>query len=174
MADETDVSANQRSRAPTRRDVLLAGGATAVAAAHAAAAEQPRAAPATEMEMPVSSADEFAAAYGFSPAVRAGGLLFSSGQVGFDRDGTAPTDPERQYRLAFAALGEVLKANGCSAADLVELLTFHTSYPQHMEIFMKVKAGFLGGARPTWTAIGVAALGTPTTLVEIKAVARAA
>lgn len=137
-------------------------------------ADEPRAASATEKETPMSSYDEFAATYGFSPALRAGGLLFCSGQVGFDQDGTMPADPEKQYRLAFAGLGEVLKTNGCNPADLVELLTFHTSYPEHMETFMKVKAEFLGGAKPTWTAIGVAALGTPTTLVEIKAVARAA
>src|SRR5262245_21718268 len=115
------------------------------------------------------SNQDLAATYGFAPALRDRGLLFCSGQVGLDQDGTAPTDPERQYRLAFGALGELLRAEGCSPADLVELMTFHTSYPDHMDIFMKVKAEFLGGALPTWTAIGVAALGMPTTLVEIKA-----
>jgi enamine deaminase RidA (YjgF/YER057c/UK114 family) len=118
--------------------------------------------------------DQMAAMYGFSPAVRAGGLLFCSGYFGSEPDGTVPTDPERQYRLAFAGLGGVLKAEGCRPADLVELVTYHTSYPSHMDVFMQVKAEFLGGARPAWTAIGVAALGTPETLVEIRAVARTA
>lgn len=120
----------------------------------------------------MSNPDELASAYGFSPAMRAGGLLFCAGQVGFERDGTVPTDPEWQYRLAFAALGKVLQDNGCSPADLVDLITFHTGYPAHMDVFMKVKSEFLGSAMPPWTAIGVAALGTPATLVELKAVAR--
>lgn len=54
----------------------------------------------------MSTYDEFAAAYGFSPAMRAGGLLFCSGQVGFAQDGTMPTHPEKQYRLAFTVDGE--------------------------------------------------------------------
>lgn len=133
--------------------------------------EQPGTARTTE-EMTMSNPDELASAYGFSAAMRAGELLFCAGQVGFDHDGTVPTDPERQYRLAFAALGEVLKANGCGPADLVDLITFHKDYPAHMDIFMKLRSEFLDGATPPWTAIGVAALGTPETLVELKAVAR--
>ena len=108
-----------------------------------------------------------------SDAVTAGGLVFVSGQVGFDENGNYPADPEQQYRLAFAAVDEVLKKAGLSRSDLVELVTFHTNYPQHMDVFMAVKKQFLNGVRPTWTAIGVAALGHPGALVEIKATARA-
>ncbi len=111
--------------------------------------------------------------YGYSDAVAAGGLVFFSGQVGFDENGKLPADPEQQYRLAFAAVDEVLKKAGLSRSDLVELLTFHTNYPQHMDVFMKAKKEFLNGVKPTWTAVGVAALGQPGTLVEIKATARA-
>lgn len=111
--------------------------------------------------------------FGYSDAVRAGDLWFLSGQVGLEPDGTPPADPERQYRLAFAALLEVLTTQGCIAADVVDLMTYHVDYPRHMPEFMKVKAEFQGDARPAWTAVGVAALGMPGTLVEIKAVARA-
>lgn len=111
--------------------------------------------------------------YDYSDAVTAGGLVFVSGQVGFDENGNYPADPEQQYRLAFAAVDEVLKKAGLSRSDLVELVTFHTNYPQHMDVFMAVKKQFLNGVRPTWTAIGVAALGHPGALVEIKATARA-
>jgi enamine deaminase RidA (YjgF/YER057c/UK114 family) len=120
-----------------------------------------------------NSAAALAEAYGFSQSVRAGGLVFFSGQVGMEPSGSVPEDPEAQYRLAFAALRGALAAEGLTPAHLVELLTFHTSFPGHMDVFMKVKADFLNGTRPTWTAIGVAALATPGTLVEIKATARA-
>ena len=110
--------------------------------------------------------------YGFLPAVRSGEHLFCSGQVGLEADGSVPTDPSRQYELAFAALERVLVAEGCSAADVVDLTTFHTNYPNNMEAFMGAKAKFLGKTLPAWTAIGVTALGYPDSLVEIKAIAK--
>lgn len=119
------------------------------------------------------AANDFAADYGFSQSKRAGGLIFISGQVGADHEFNVPSDPATQFKLAFDALGAVLTAEGRTAGDLIELSSFHTDFPNHMEQFMQAKAEFLGGARPAWTAVGVAALGTPETLVEIKAIAAA-
>lgn len=127
-----------------------------------------------EAATPAALAKGFAMSeeYGFSDAVRSDDLLFCSGQIGLAGDGTVPLDPDTQYALAFAALGRVLATEGCTAADIVDMTTFHTRYPNHMDVFMAQKAEFLGAARPAWTAIGVAALGFPDSLVEIKAVAR--
>jgi enamine deaminase RidA (YjgF/YER057c/UK114 family) len=116
--------------------------------------------------------EEFAATYGYSNAVHAAGLMFVAGQVGIREDGTTPSDPAEQYALAFSMLEQVLVTEGSSKEDLVELVSFHCNYPTHMDLFMQAKADFLGNACPTWTAIGVAALGAPETLVEIKATAR--
>ena len=116
--------------------------------------------------------EEQAAAYGFSLAVRSGDLLFCSGQVGSEADGSTPADPIRQFELAFASLGKVLASHGLGAADIVDLTSFHVGYPANMEAFAIAKAGFLAGALPAWTAVGVAALGHPDSLVEIKAIAR--
>lgn len=113
-----------------------------------------------------------AADYGFSPAVASGEFLFCSGQIGMDADGNVPVDPARQFSLAFQALRGLLEQHGCEVDDIVDLTTFHVSYPQHMDVFMEQKAAFQGRARPAWTAIGVASLGHPESLVEIKAVAR--
>lgn len=109
--------------------------------------------------------------YGFSDAVKASGLLFCSGQIGVEADGAIPADPRRQFELAFKALERVLNAQGCKAADIVDLTSFHVDYPNHMDIFMEEKSRFLGRACPAWTAIGVARLGYPQSLVEIKAIA---
>lgn len=110
--------------------------------------------------------------YGYSNAVRSGDLLFCSGQVGLEADGSAPADPERQYDLAFATLGRLLAEHGAGPSELVELVSFHVNFPKHMTEFMAAKARFQNGARPAWTAVGVEALGTPGILVEIKATAR--
>ena len=109
----------------------------------------------------------------YSEFVRGGDLVFISGQVGTDPDGNPPADPAVQYKLAFSTLGAVLEKAGLNPVDIVDLTTFHTAYPDHMAEFMAAKAEFQGHARPAWTAVGVASLGTPGTLVEIKAVARA-
>lgn len=116
--------------------------------------------------------EEQAAAYGFSLAVASNGLLFCSGQIGSNADGSVPEDPQQQFELAFNALGKVLASHGLDASDIVDLTTFHVDYPAHMEEFFQAKGAFLGSARPAWTAIGVPALGHPQSLVELKAVAR--
>ncbi|MDI9919154.1 RidA family protein [Rhodococcus sp. IEGM 1379] len=110
--------------------------------------------------------------YGYSDALLSGDLLFISGQVGLEADGSVPTDPNRQYDLTFATIGNLLAEHGASAQDLVELVSFHIDYPQHMKEFMEAKARFQGTVRPAWTAVGVAALGKPGILVEVKAIAR--
>ncbi|MBM4479471.1 RidA family protein [Prescottella equi] len=110
--------------------------------------------------------------YGYSNAVRSGDLLFCSGQVGLEADGSVPADPERQYDLAFATLAKLLAEHGARPSDLVELTSFHVDFPQHMTEFMAAKARFQNGARPAWTAVGVTALGMPGVLVEVKATAR--
>ncbi|NKT45557.1 RidA family protein [Rhodococcus hoagii] len=110
--------------------------------------------------------------YGYSNAVRSGDLLFCSGQVGLEADGSVPADPERQYDLAFATLAKLLAEHGARPSDLVELTSFHVDFPQHMTEFMAAKACFQNGARPAWTAVGVTALGMPGILVEVKATAR--
>lgn len=109
--------------------------------------------------------------YGYRAAVAAKGLLFCSGQIGLEADGTVPETAARQFALAFAALAETLKQNGCTPDDIVDLTSFHVGYPDHMEEFMAAKSDFLAGASCCWTAIGAAGLGYPGSLVEIKAIA---
>lgn len=116
--------------------------------------------------------EELAQQYGYRDSYAAGGLLFCSGQIGLDADGQVLKDPSRQFDLAFAALGKVLARHGLGPADIVDLTSFHTRYPLHMEAFMHSKAAFMGGATCCWTAVGVTALGYPDALVELKAIAR--
>lgn len=118
------------------------------------------------------SDDTLAQQYGYLDACAAGGLLFCSGQIGLDAHGKVPADAATQYERAFAAVGALLQRHGLAAADIVDLTSFHVDYPQHMDAFMRSKAAFMGKASSCWTAIGVAALGYPGQLVELKVVAR--
>lgn len=131
----------------------------------------------------------------FSPAMRAGGLIFCSGIIGTSPDGTSPghalaggqatsqdpdaalaalvavRDPAAQFATAFATLAAILAEAGAGLADLVELTTYHVDMARHMETFMGVRAGFLTPPYPAWTAVEVAGLIVPGGLVELRAVA---
>jgi enamine deaminase RidA (YjgF/YER057c/UK114 family) len=92
----------------------------------------------------------------YSAAVRSGGFLFVSGQVGGQEDGSPEPDPEKQLRLAFTHLNNVLAAAGCSFDDVVDFTVFIVDPEKLMPIFFKVKDEFWGEAPyPTLTGIGV-------------------
>jgi enamine deaminase RidA (YjgF/YER057c/UK114 family) len=95
-------------------------------------------------------------AHRYSPAVRADGLLFVSGQVGSREDGSPEPDYEAQVRLAFANLKAILLAAGSGLADVVDVTTFHTDPERQFETWLKVKGEvFPQAPYPTWTAVGV-------------------
>lgn len=48
----------------------------------------------------------------YSPAVRAGNLVFVAGQVGINPDGSIPSDAETQITRAFERLAAILDAAG--------------------------------------------------------------
>jgi enamine deaminase RidA (YjgF/YER057c/UK114 family) len=92
----------------------------------------------------------------YSPAVRAGDLLFVSGQVGSRPDGSPEPDFARQVRLAFDNLAAVLAAAGCTFDDVVDVTTFHTDPGAQLETVMAVRAQVIGDPPyPNWTAVGV-------------------
>lgn len=106
----------------------------------------------------------------FSQAVKAGNLVWVSGQVGMDENFIMQEGIEAQARKAFQNLERVLKKAGGTLADIVELVTYHTSMKE-LNGFSKVKAAFIPENYPAWTAVGVTELVLPGLLVEIRATA---
>ena len=107
----------------------------------------------------------------YSAAIQSGDLLFVSGQVGSRADGTPEPEYERQVQLAFDNLENVLKAAGCTFADVVDVTSFHTNPETQFETFMAVREKNIGAAPyPSWTAIGVNWLAGFD--VELKVIAR--
>ena len=112
-------------------------------------------------------------AYGYSAAVKSGGFLFVSGQVGIDEAGAAIKDPAGQFQAAFSNLGEVLSAAGCGFDDVVDVTSFHVNMHEHFDAFAAAKQRVFPAAPfPNWTAIGVVNLADADLLLEIKAIAR--
>jgi enamine deaminase RidA (YjgF/YER057c/UK114 family) len=92
----------------------------------------------------------------YSPAVRAGGFLFVSGQVGSREDGSAEPVFEKQVQLAFDNLAAVLKAAGCRFDDIVDVTTFHTDPAAQWGAIDAVRLKAFGEPPYTnWTAVGV-------------------
>ncbi|TAA44709.1 RidA family protein [Pseudoxanthomonas winnipegensis] len=107
----------------------------------------------------------------YAPAVRSGGLLFVSGQVGSREDGSPEPDFAGQVRQAFAQLQATLKAAGCGLDDVLDVTTFHTDPARQLETVLAIKDEiFPQPPYPTWTAVGVTWLSGFD--FEIKVIAR--
>ncbi|MBU3914763.1 RidA family protein [bacterium] len=106
----------------------------------------------------------------FSQAVRVGNMVWVSGQVGMDESFQMGEGIEAQARMAFQNLERVINEAGGTLADIVEIVTYHTSM-NDMHEFSKVKLEFIPENYPAWTAVGVTELVIPGLLIEIRATA---
>ncbi len=93
----------------------------------------------------------------YSPAIRANGLLFVSGQVGSREDGSPEPTLEGQVRRAFDNLNAILAAAGCSFNDVIDVTVFVVNPEQIFEkVWPIVVEEYWGSApHPTLTGIGV-------------------
>jgi 2-iminobutanoate/2-iminopropanoate deaminase len=104
----------------------------------------------------------------YTPVVRAGDLLFVSGQIGA-RDGQLHGDTVDQLDQAVANLSALLEEHGASLADVVKT----TVFLRHMSDFPRMNKAYMaafGDHRPARSTIGVAELPL-NALVEVEAVA---
>ena len=109
--------------------------------------------------------------FGYSPALRSGGFLFASGQVGSREDGSPEPDLARQAELAFENLGAVLAAAGCTFADIVDLTVYVVDPETMLPHFLAARAKWWGEPpHPTLTGVGVTWLSGFS--IELKAIAR--
>jgi len=108
----------------------------------------------------------------FSQAVKSGGLLLCSGQVGTNPDHSVPESAEDEFRNAWQAAGEVLKEAGLDFEDIVEYTSYHVDLGKNMKAFMKARDEVLSEPWPAWTAIGINELFMPGARVEICVVAQ--
>lgn len=118
--------------------------------------------------------DKAPAAVGpYSQAVRAGGFLYVSGQLGLvpATGRFAGEDFEAQARQALANLGAILAEGGCAITDIVSVDVFVTDLA-NFKLFNALYDEFMAGHRPARAAVEVSALPLGG-VVELKCVALA-
>ena len=93
----------------------------------------------------------------YSPAIRANGLLFVSGQVGSRDDGSKEPTLEGQVRRAFDNLNAILAAADCTFDDVIDVTVFLVDPERTFEkVWPIVMNEYWGSApHPTLTGIGV-------------------
>ncbi|EKU99901.1 putative translation initiation inhibitor, yjgF family [Leptolyngbya sp. PCC 7375] len=101
------------------------------------------------------------------------GLVFVSGQVDWNHQyETTENSIEGQMRKALGNLKIALTAAGSSIEQLLQVRVYiRGELGEHMETVAPILSDFLGESRPSVTGIGVASLASPSTLVEVEAIA---
>jgi 2-iminobutanoate/2-iminopropanoate deaminase len=97
-------------------------------------------------------------------------VIHVSGQVGMRPDGRVAEGIEAQLACAWQNILAILAASDMAAGDIVKVTTFLTR-PEDFKVHPRIRAQYLGDARPTATAVCVSALAAPEFLCEIEAVA---
>lgn len=109
----------------------------------------------------------------FSPAVRAGNLLFISGTtaVGDDLEIVGKGDIVAQTRFIFEKFGRILRAAGASFDHIVETTDYFLSLADYKRTAVVRREFFKGPPYPAATGVLVAGLVRKDALIEIKAIA---
>lgn len=107
----------------------------------------------------------------YSPGIRAGNLLFVSGQIAVAADGSAlaHADLETQTRQCLANLCAVLEAGGATLEQVAKV-TVYMADPEGWPVFNRVYAEVFDAHRPARAIVPVPAF-PGGFLVEIDAVA---
>lgn len=97
-------------------------------------------------------------------------LIFISGQLGVQPDGSTPTTIGEQADQVFSNIVALLKAHGLGPANLVKLTTFMVAGHDGGAV-RAARLKHLGDHRPASTAVYVSQLVDPAWFVEVEAVA---
>src|SRR5699024_712940 len=90
-------------------------------------------------------------------------------------DMTFPDDLGEEMAQAFANIGRILEMAGATWDDVITVHSYHVDLPGNQD-FVNATMGALFAQhmphhRPTWTDVGVTALGHPRMRVEVQVVA---
>lgn len=108
----------------------------------------------------------------YSNCVRAGSLLFISGQIGTDANGrlVGEDDVAAQANQALRNMELLLKANGASMADVVKVTVYVTNM-DYLDVIAPVRLEYFPKDGPASAIVEVSRLALPDVKVEIEAIA---
>ncbi|MET7304975.1 RidA family protein [Embleya sp. NPDC005575] len=110
--------------------------------------------------------------YKISQAIRAGGLIFVSGQAGFGEDGrTVEGGFAEQGRQAFRNVERVLAEAGATLADVVKVGIFVRNMAENLDDVIVLREEFLSRPYPADTLLEVSSLARPDWLIEVEVTA---
>lgn len=103
-------------------------------------------------------------------AVRAGEIIWVSGLVGMEVDGTIPTDTVAQFDIALAAMDACLRVAGGGPETVTKVQIFMTDISERAAI-NPARERYFGEHRPASTLVEVSSLVDPRMKVEIECMA---
>jgi enamine deaminase RidA (YjgF/YER057c/UK114 family) len=109
----------------------------------------------------------------WSNAIRAGDMLFISGQVARPFEGGSGMvgkDEYEQSKQIFSRIERIVKAAGGTIDDLVKMTIYVVDIEKNTEVW-RARREFFCGDFPTSTLVEVRSLAKPDVLVEIESVA---
>ena len=109
----------------------------------------------------------------WSNAIRAGDMLFISGQVARPFEGgtgMVGTNEYEQARHIFSRIERIIKAAGGTMDNLVKMTIYVVDISKNTEVW-RARREFFSGDFPASTLVEVRSLAGPDVLVEIEAVA---
>ena len=106
----------------------------------------------------------------YSPGIRFGNLVFTSGQVGADSAGQVPPDIREQTQNCLDNIQAVLETAGTNMAHVLKTTVFLTDIEDFAAMNEVYRQAFPGDL-PARSTVQVSALARPELKVEIEAVA---
>lgn len=120
----------------------------------------------------IATTPDWYESYKISQAIRAGGLIFVSGQAGFDESGrTVEGGFLEQGRQAFRNVERVLAAAGATLADVVKVGIYVRDMAEDLDKLIVLREEFLSLPYPADTLVEVSSLAQPDWLIEVEVTA---
>ncbi|RTB44206.1 RidA family protein [Pseudomonas aeruginosa] len=125
------------------------------------------------MLRPVNPAGAVIPGISSAMVVENGRLMFLSGHVPMEANGTVPPDLDAQLEQVFQNLGATLEAAGATPRHLARITIYVRDFqPDQLPTIRRARDRFINQEKPPASAlIGVAELFHPNVLVEVDAVA---
>jgi len=115
-----------------------------------------------------SSGSKWEPKMGYSRAVRAGNLIFVTGSVGINSDGTYPATLSGQAERSIEIVLAAISALGGKPTDVVRTRIYTTNISQWEQV-AQVHGKVFGDIRPATTIVGISRLIDDAAMIEIEA-----